>query len=500
MVRPRRLTPVPGLAELRLRLVGKCDHVRSGWCGAGFVAGSVLCAVGARLTVDWAFVMGWVLLFVASLLRPRWSLVVLLSFVLFFTEERWQIVLLGGTPGPAPTSMFSFHVSALTVQFALCGGLVLGALLRIRKLQGTGTRWGVAALCLLLVAILWGELLGRLTTAGSPHLFGEWSLLATPLVVGVASLWLLNENDVQVGVRLLFGLAIARVALGLARYGLGGGDWNYEFHRRIVFWDTADGFASAAVAIGGLGLLLRPGPSPRALRVCGAIVAVAGLVAVALSLRRESLVLLATSVVVLVALLWRTRLKVLVPSLVALLVVLALGGVFLQSSNGLLAARIRSMNPLDHASASATNVFHVEDVRNAVLLVADRPILGWGFYSTPPPKSDYLLFMRPALATINTVHNMYLDLWLRTGVLGFVSLGALLATGFWRGWAARRRYLVTASILVAILAGFALEGCFGPTLDSYRLPYFLVAAVVSLCVLSDGLSDPSLTSRQGGSP
>jgi hypothetical protein len=444
------------------------------------------------------FVLGWMLLAVASFLRPRWALLVLLGFAIFFSEERWQVVMLGGSSSPVPTTIYSFHVSALTLQFALAGGLLLRALLRLRGIGGVRSRFLTAAFLVFLASIVWGEVLGRLTEGSVQHLFGEWSTIAIPLLVGLASLSLLSEKDVVVGLKIVLALAAARVAFGLVRYGLGRGDWNYEFHRRIAFWDTADGFLSAVVALTGLAVLLGWGRRSRAERVAGALMAAAGIAAIVVSLRRESFAMLAVSAIVLVALVWRPRKRVLIASLAAVLIALALGAAFVQTSNSLLAARIKSMDPLAHTSASGTNAFHLEDVRNAVLQVAERPITGWGFHTSPAPKIDYMLFSAPG-AGIVVVHNTYLDVWLRTGVVGFVSLCALLVSGFWGGLFARRRYYLAAGILMAMLAGFVVESGVTSLLHSDRLPYFMVMAVVALAVMGapDGAATMS-PSQSGG--
>jgi len=485
---PSEVAAVKPRVPFRLRLARRRERVRGEIVALSLTLGLALCLVGAQVHLAPVYLLGWALLLVGSFARPRWGLLVLLGLVLLFSEERWQPFLLGGRSGAVPATIYTIHVFGLKVQWALAGGLVAGAFLQTGALHLRRNRAALVSLCVFLAADVWGEIWGRVATGFGQQLFGQWAVIAAPVLVAIAALALLDEDDVIAGLRILLAVATARLIFGLVRYGVGGGVWDYELNRRIVFSDTADGFVSVLVTIGGLGLLLRAGPRWLATRVTGALMVLAGLTALALSLRRQGLLALAVSAVVLTALIWRPRRRVvLIASLAALAVLLAVGVGFAESSHSLLAARVRSMNPLDRASASATNAFHIEDIRDGVLQVAERPWTGWGFHTVVRRQSDYFLLLGSAADVVTAKHNMYLDVWLRMGVIGFVALCAVLLVGCRDGLLARRRLpSVAPSILMALLAGYAVASLVMPMLNSNRLPYFLFMPVVALTVLRGG--------------
>ena len=219
----------------RLRLARRCERVRGEIVALGLALGLPLCLVGAQVHLAPVYLLGWALLLVGSFARPRWGLLVLLGLVLLFSEERWQLFMLGGQSGAVPATIYTIHVFGLKVQWALAGGFVAGAFLQTGALHLRRSRAALVSLCVLLAADVWGEVWGRVATGFSQHLFGQWALIAAPVLVAIAALALLDEDDVIAGLRILLAVATARLIFGLVRYGVGRGDWDYELKRRIVF-------------------------------------------------------------------------------------------------------------------------------------------------------------------------------------------------------------------------------------------------------------------------
>jgi O-antigen ligase len=475
----------------RAGVLRRFDGVRREFVGLCLAAGFALSVLGADVRVAPVYLLGWGLLLCGSVIRPKWGLLLLLGVVLVFSEEVWQAFLFGGQTGAVPATVYTIEVFGLKVQWALAGGVVFGGLLRFDSFSRRRNWAAIFTLSMLLAADVWGEVWGRAISGYSAHLFGQWALIAAPILVALAALALLDESDVNIGWHLLLAVATAHLVISLIRYGLGGGDWSYELRRRVVLWDTADGFVATLVAIGGLGWLL--GGSGRRLvaRFSGAFLFVVGVSVVVLSFRRDGMLALAASAVALLALVWRPRRKVVaVGAALIVAALLAIGIGYVSFSHSLLAERVKSMNPLDQrAAASATNAFHIEDIREAILDIAERPWTGWGFHTVVRQQTDYFILLGPQANLVTVIHDMYLDVWLRLGVVGFVALCGSILVGWRNGMLARSRTpSVIPSVLMALLAGYAVAALAMPIDNSNRMPYLLLVAVAALTVLrgSDG--------------
>lgn len=484
--RPIRISDIRS-SYMRLRdiLIGWLAEFPASLVALGFVSGLLMCVFAARIHVAPLYLIGWLFLALASVVRPKWALVIMLSIVLIFPEEVWQPFLMGGKTGAIPATLYTIEVLGLKVQWALAGGAVLGGLLRLDGLRSRATRAVVFALCIFLAADIWGEVWGRHLSGFSAHLFGQWAVVAAPILLALAALALLDEMDIRTGWYLLLGVASVHLLYGLTRYALGEGDWSYELAKHIVFWDTADGFVSTFVAVGGLGLLLA---SERRLviRWIGASLFMLGTVVIVLSFRRDGLVALAVSLVTMVLLVWRPRTKVTKIATAAVVVMLVVSGTtYVAHSHSLLAQRLRSMNPLgQRADGSETNAFHIQDIREAVVDIADRPWTGWGYHTAVPQQTDYFILQGTSSSAITAVHDMYLDVWLRMGVLGFVAVCGIIIVGGRDAVAARRHGpTLLPNMLLSLLIGYAVAALAMPIDNSNRMPYLLLMVVAALSIL-----------------
>ena len=469
------------------------------WMLVLVASGALAAGVGAFVDLSWLFLGGCLLLLVASFKEPRLGVFVLLAMAVVFREETWQAGFFGGSPESAST-LYTYDFHGLKVEYALGAGAFLGTLIAVRKLP---LRWKepfVLALLALLVADVWGEVWGRIQTGYSAHLFGHWVMLAAPVLLAlVVRAWATREN-VAFALRWLTVVAVGRLLFGLIRLAAGGGDVHWQLGRRIVFFDWADGMV--AVLVCGVGALLVVAPRLRwPQRLVGLVLVLLGAAVIDLSFRRLAMVASMVMVVTVVALTWRRR------PLVAAVAAVAAATVWFGVLNpplpgaGSLRARTGSIVKVDvkreqAAKDEQTNEFHVAELKDGLLHIAERPLQGWGYRTAPPRKVAYLQRPQFSLARINVYHDLYVNTWFRLGILGILGLAATVVLGLRAGVVSLRRDGPPETvILFALAAAMAAASFFAPVSNSYRLPLFLFAPLAALVALAppmrSGASGPS---------
>ena len=445
-------------------------------------------AVGPRMVVLVA--AGAVL--AGAFLYPRVGLLLLVAVPMLFREETWYLryvpVAYGGTEA-AVLSFYDQRVFAVSFASLLVIVLVLRSLLarpeHAERVYGAFAFW----LVVLLIADVGAELVGRMTVGPGGALLGQWSQVALPIVAALLVPVWCERSQLHRAIDVLALLAAGRLVFGLVRYAAGGGDWHFEIGRRIVFWDSADGLLGVFVASIGLVAVL-DGNADRRRRVLGGALVALGVVVVALCLRRQAMGALTVALPLTMFLLRRRTLLIvsLIIVTVVVAVIVALDVTAVRES--VFATRAQSVVRLRDENVS-TNVWHLRDLEDGLLNIADNPILGYGYYSSPPRRTYELSSRDVSLAVIGVYHNMFVNTWFRMGLVGVVALILILYLGLRDGGrAALWRGDPRAAGLTATLSSMVCAGFFGSTLTTERAPYFLMLGLAALVVLGRGAMRP----------
>ena len=229
-------------------------------------------------------------------------------------------------------------------------------------------------------------------------------------------------------VMIALGLAIGGIVAGLANsvvvvQALRHHAYDVVNTPPVIIYNTANAVALFLVPlIGFAGAIALHGYNPR-VRWTAAAIAILGTLCVVLSFSRGGYLALA-AVVVALALSHRRRWAILASGLVAGLALMVVPVI-----------RHRVLNELDFSSGSNTLVgrFHLWSV--ALQMLRDHPIFGAGLSGFSTVLAPY---WNPTNADRFTYpHNIVLNSWTETGLLGVLAFGWILIVGFmlsWRGW------------------------------------------------------------------
>ena len=107
-------------------------------------------------------------------------------------------------------------------------------------------------------------------------------------------------------------------------------------------------------------------------------------------------------------------------------------------------------------TANASNSYRVIEMQNAIANIERAPVLGLGFGNTwsevaPLPGGDKL--------AINVLHNTWLWMWMKTGIIGFLAFLWMGAAFLWMGFRAFRgqRDPKLAAVALALLCAFIAQ-------------------------------------------
>ena len=186
------------------------------------------------------------------------------------------------------------------------------------------------------------------------------------------------------------------------------------------------------------------------------------------------------------------------PTEVALVLAVGLGLIILptfapavteQDTKALPLASLTS--PFTNRAKQLSGEDRVYQWRKARVLIAERPVFGWGLGFTYVSWDPGYYRFRDNFLT----HNIVGDLLLRTGAVGLilflipVALALGLALGGWRGLVDTRMAAVTLGAGAA-LAGLLAKGLFESIFEKYRLALFLAVLVGVIVALDRELRDP----------
>ena len=223
---------------------------------------------------------------------------------------------------------------------------------------------------------------------------------------------------------LMLGAAVAGLANSyVVLSGLLNGTYDVTVTPPVVIYLTANAVALYVVPLVGVAAAYALHSSDRIERVTGAAFVGVGVVITALSFSRGGYLALA-AVIVAVALSHRRRLVLLGVAVVALV---ALG----------LIPPIRHRIVIETENVYGNTVQSRIDLWNgAIKLIEHRPLVGAGLYGFQQRVQPYLTNFHSSAQFIDP-HNIVLNFWVETGLLGLVAAAWLFGLGFffsWRGW------------------------------------------------------------------
>lgn len=314
---------------------------------------------------------------------------------------------------------YQTRIEGIPVSYAIVAGLLLLAVLfSSRKGVNVGARlsdfriwnWALVGWVTLIVALV----AAVLRQSNEPFVdWRNWAVLAVTVPVMVAFL------EGRQGVRFLLpNLSILYGGFALIHLGnwLAGGGTGL-FGVRIPLFDTYDlslAVFGASVTVACL-TFRAPSVAP-SYRTLLLIAAVANALLVLLSFRRSIWAYLVAAVVALFVFGLRSK-RISMGSglgLAAGAIAVATVAVFAIGSDAI-GERLSSFNPFEDNEFSATNADHVNDIGDALGVVAENPILGLGIGESY--ETQLIANWKPESFE---VHNAFLNAWLKFGILGLV--------------------------------------------------------------------------------
>lgn len=224
------------------------------------------------------------------------------------------------------------------------------------------------------------------------------------------------------------GLMLGATVAGLANSyvvlnGLIRGTYDVTQTPPVVIYLTANAVALYVVPLVGIGAAFGLHSSDRLQRAIGAAFVVIGVIITALSFSRGGYLALA-AVIAAVALSHRRRL------ILFGVAVVALGALALIPP-------IRHRIVIETENVYGNTVQSRIDLWNgAIKLIEHRPLFGAGLYGFQQRVQPYLSNFHSSAQFIDP-HNIVLNFWVETGLLGLIAASWLIGLGFffsWRGW------------------------------------------------------------------
>ena len=160
-----------------------------------------------------------------------------------------------------------------------------------------------------------------------------------------------------------------------------------------------------------------------------------------------------------------------------------------QDTSGNLTEHIQSMSNI---STDASNVERLNRWTSAIGMIKERPVLGWGpgtyqFEYAPYQKSRYQTIISTNFGNGGNAHSEYLGPCAETGIVGLLTVLALLVTSLYSGiraysYATDRLSRSLALCLTLALVGYFIHGFLNNFLDTDKLslPFWAAFAVIAV--------------------
>jgi O-antigen ligase len=311
--------------------------------------------------------------------------------------------------------------------------------------------WGVLAVTIALALL-----------SAAPELFADWrNLVAVAATVTAAAKWLSSRrwrNWALTDMAVAYGIAGIPY---LVRWAVGAGTRLYDVRISVFFGPTL--FMSIFSSVVTLSTWLTARRLPRWYGRLVRLAAVSSSLVVVLSFRRSFWLGWTLGVAGVVAVVLRRRQASPLRLLAASATVVAIGvAAFVATGTDAVVDRLASFLPSENNEYATTNEDHVNDLIDALGVIADEPIFGLGigrYYETS--------LIADWKETSFEVHNTVLHVWLKFGLLGVVAY-----LGFHYRWA---RSMWTAAVAAGAKGHPEME-----PVASTLLPAALIGAAIYL--------------------
>lgn len=346
-------------------------------------------------------------------------------------------------------------------------------------------RFGVGSITWLLVYMLVALRLALVWRAAFDLLVRNWPYLLYPAVCGASVLWSVNTTGtltaaVQLSMTIVIAMFVGwRFSLGaiclLQLCGTSAG-----LALSLVNWATG-AFGEVYAALGGLlGIYTQKNMLGQ-----NALYATLSMAAILLSSRIHAgatfKLIVIGGLAVTAFLLWLSKAVtaiLMVPALVGLLIALnaqrlprplvlfAVAGGLMTVALAPVGLAVAAINPVDavlDAFGKSSSLTGRTDLwAMAMGVIADHPFVGVGFQAfwSSAAFADLAAFAKNFGETVTSFHNVFLEVWVGTGLFGVVAMLALLGTTLWR---TVRLWLLTRSLM----ASYAIVGTLGAVILNY---------------------------------
>lgn len=446
-----------------------------------------------------------------TVLRPVWSVYYFLTVVMLYREYglsgrgQREISTIYNAGLPGSVTIYAFDLLLL----AALAGLLLRAYWKREPLRLA--RESLPLLLFLALGplfALWGMINGSTVLNAATDYRIAYRSMAV-FLLAVTSLR--SQRQVLTAAGLLLGAGVLRVLLGDLKFAFHHGERYYlgGVLVPVPFIEQADAQVCALVGVCALAYLLWPPLVPpwRRLLLASAVFLAASSTTL-LTLRRSAwLTLLVGLLLVSLFAIGRKRTWILLASLLILLsLTVALGGRRTTQLVDLGRIAMRATAALGESGRAPTGVtseaLHYGELRDAWANIAEKPLLGWGLgHLLQREASAAVEQLLPSPGRLMRVHDVYLDIWVKMGVVGLgVFLWWVLATAVRAGRTALVFYRTRQPLawlyggLFATWIGY-LFASLGTTMifggNRIGVMFFGVAALLLVWAANAELSDPT---------
>jgi O-antigen ligase len=386
---------------------------------------------------------------VLTVLRPVWSVYYFLTVVMLYREYsllghgQREITTIYNAGLPGSVTVYAFDLLLL----AALGGLLLRAHWKQEPLRIA--RESVPLLLFIAIGPLfavWGMINGATFLNAATDYRVAYRSVAV-FLLAVTSLRTQRQAITAAG--LMVGAGVLRVLLGDAKFFLHHGEKYFlgGVNVPVPFIEQADAQVCALVAVCALAYLLWPAQVPPLKQLLlGALVFLAASSGTILTLRRSAWLTMGVGMLVvgLFAIAKKRTWVMVAALLVALTVTLVVGG---RQTNklvdiGRVAVRITAALGEQPQSGVTSESVHYGELQDAIANVAEKPILGWGLgHLLKRRASAVVAELIPTPGRLMRVHDVYLDIWVKMGIVGLgIFLWWVIATTARIGRRARAMY------------------------------------------------------------
>ncbi|MCD4813019.1 O-antigen ligase family protein [bacterium] len=346
--------------------------------------------------------------------KPYLGLIVLVASLVFF-REGWHPDMAGAWT-LYRMDIFNLHLTELIVICFFSISLIN------KKILGKGKFYlppFTGGIILFLVLVVFSAFRGYMggATLKSAFGYGEWrSFFFAMLMILLVPNILTTRKRILRFLNWIYILAFLRACQGVLLYLMGKGPIHATLKSQVVFWDSAENMLFAVLSV--LAVAEFFSRRPVLLQTWVKLIACLPMMfSVIFSLRRNAWVQFGISLV-LVFFTFQLRQKI--KFFIAMFLILAgmffwvfsgLGGEKAESVRGRLASFV--------STRTDTNYFHLYDMYDAFLAIKEKPLFGGGFgHGFRRVKTSR--FGGQGINP-NIVHNTYLHLWLKMGLLGLAA-------------------------------------------------------------------------------